>query len=93
MRPGPLCNRVMATLVPAGRAADDVALVAIRPYAEDRSRPAQAGLNVLRDDRRVAVRPALLLLAGQSPLVGGRLARRWPYRPRCAARLRTRGCR
>ena len=42
-----LCDRVMATLVPAGGAADDVALIAVRPYAEDRPRPAQAGPNVL----------------------------------------------
>ena len=42
-----LCDRVMATLVPAGGAADDVALIAIRPHAEDRPRPAQAGPNVL----------------------------------------------
>ncbi len=33
-----LCDRIMATLLPAGGAADDVALIAIRPYAEDRRR-------------------------------------------------------
>ncbi|WP_369258390.1 SpoIIE family protein phosphatase [Geodermatophilus amargosae] len=42
-----LCDRVMTTLLPAGGAADDVALIAIRPYAEDLPRPAHAGPHAL----------------------------------------------
>ncbi|MGY1709361.1 SpoIIE family protein phosphatase [Geodermatophilus sp. SYSU D00758] len=42
-----LCDRIMATLLPGGGAADDVALIAIRPYAEDTPRPAHAGPNVV----------------------------------------------
>lgn len=38
-----LCDRIMTTLLPRVGAADDVALLAIRPYAEDRPRPPQAG--------------------------------------------------
>ena len=42
-----LCDRIMTTLLPQAGAADDVALLAIRPYAEDQPRPPQAGPNVV----------------------------------------------
>ncbi|ADB74708.1 protein serine/threonine phosphatase [Geodermatophilus obscurus DSM 43160] len=42
-----LCDLVMTTLLPPAGAADDVALLAIRPYAEDQPRPPQAGPNVV----------------------------------------------
>jgi len=42
-----LCDRIMATLLPPGGAPDDVALIAIRPYVEDRPRPPHAGPTVL----------------------------------------------
>jgi serine phosphatase RsbU (regulator of sigma subunit) len=42
-----LCDRIVDTLIPAGGAADDVALIAIRAYSEDHPRPAHAGPNVL----------------------------------------------
>jgi serine phosphatase RsbU (regulator of sigma subunit) len=42
-----LCDRIMATLLPAGGAADDVALIAIRPSGEDRPRPGHAGPDVV----------------------------------------------
>ncbi|MEX5717696.1 GAF domain-containing SpoIIE family protein phosphatase [Geodermatophilus maliterrae] len=42
-----LCDRIVATLIPEGGAADDVALIAIRPYSEEQPRPAHAGPNVL----------------------------------------------
>jgi serine phosphatase RsbU (regulator of sigma subunit) len=42
-----LCDLIMTTLLPPAGAADDVALLAIRPYAEDQPRPPQAGPNVV----------------------------------------------
>ncbi|WP_448639687.1 SpoIIE family protein phosphatase [Geodermatophilus sp. URMC 63] len=42
-----LCDRIITELLPPGGAADDVALLAIRPYTEDRPRPPQAGPNVV----------------------------------------------
>lgn len=42
-----LCDRIMTDLLPPGGAADDVALLAIRPYAEDRPRPSEAGPNLV----------------------------------------------
>ncbi len=41
-----LCDTLLARLVPEA-ADDDVALVAVRPYPEDRPRPPEAGPNVL----------------------------------------------
>ena len=42
-----LCDRIVTELLPPGGAADDVALLGIRPYAEDQPRPPQAGPNVV----------------------------------------------
>jgi serine phosphatase RsbU (regulator of sigma subunit) len=42
-----LCDRIIADLLPAAGAADDVALIAIRPFREDQPRPAEAGPNVM----------------------------------------------
>ncbi|WP_409329494.1 GAF domain-containing SpoIIE family protein phosphatase [Trujillonella humicola] len=38
-----LCDRIVTELLPPGGAADDVALLAVRPFAEDRPRPPEAG--------------------------------------------------
>jgi serine phosphatase RsbU (regulator of sigma subunit) len=42
-----LCDRIIADLLPSAGAADDVALIAIRPFSEDEPRPAEAGPNVV----------------------------------------------
>jgi serine phosphatase RsbU (regulator of sigma subunit)/GAF domain-containing protein len=42
-----LCDRIITDLLPPAGAADDVALIAIRPFSEEQPRPAEAGPNTV----------------------------------------------
>ncbi|WRL65921.1 SpoIIE family protein phosphatase [Blastococcus brunescens] len=44
-----LCDRLLAEMLPADGAADDVALIAVRAYPEDAPRPSEAQTRPLAD--------------------------------------------